>query len=101
MVPRFRGHPDQPVVAGCLSAFRLLGFYYAEQTRSHQAAGKCRFIHEEKYVQRIAIRAESPRNKPKVEGEVGPGREYVREHEESLLLAILELVAAALRRFDD
>ncbi len=65
---------DEPVGASGFAVFGLVSFDHAQQSRLHEAAGKCRLVHQDEHVKRIAIAAASLRDEPEIVGKYGACR---------------------------
>src|ERR1035438_2751692 len=95
------GNRDEAIVTDLLLAVELLAFDDSDQPCANGNSRECRFIHEQKYIDRVAIGRESLRQKAKIVREDHSGRKNFLQHEDPLLGIESELVTASLGCFDD
>src|SRR5215831_9682597 len=79
----------------------LLAFNYSDHAAFQQAARKCRLVHKDQHIERIAIIGLCGRNKAEVIGERHPGGQDSLQRKNFQFRIEHVLVAASLRRFDD
>ncbi len=91
---------DQSIVPDSVALFGLFRLDYAEEPGRHNAADKGRLIHQDEDIERVAIAAESLRDKAEVEGKNGAGREDAAELEETGFFPVRIFVSAALGSVD-
>src|SRR5579859_7307096 len=95
------GDGNEPVVPFLLSILGLRSFNHADKPSADETARKSALFQNQKYVERIAVRAPCRRNVTEIIGKGIPGGQHFRERENALFGIVLILISATLRCFDN
>src|SRR6266704_4738617 len=88
------------IVSLLLSILALLAFNYSDQTGLNHATRKCRRIHQQQNISRIAIIGLRRRNKTKIVGKGHSVGKHAVQSEGTQVGIELVLVSTTLRRLD-
>lgn len=91
----------ETIVSYALLAVDLLAFDDADESTLEQAAGKCRFIHQNEHIDRIAVVSQRRRYESEVVRKGHTGWKYFLEREHVLLWIEGVFVPAVFWSFDD
>src|SRR5260370_30926689 len=91
----------EPVISYFVFTVQLFAFHHSNQASANRNPRERGLIHQQQYVDWIAIRREGLRQKSKIIGKCHSGRQNLLQREDSLVRIEGELIPTPSRRLND